>query len=100
MSETAPSLFKYSGDSSPCLSDQSSIKIKDEYGAMWSGSDRGNPKYWEKNSVTVPLGPPEISHVFGWDRTRASVARDRQISASIGSLKLSATDMNVRFVPH
>jgi hypothetical protein len=34
MSETAPYLFNYSGDSSAWPSDKSSTKIKHEYGAM------------------------------------------------------------------
>jgi hypothetical protein len=27
--------------------------------------------------VSVPLGPPQMSHGLGWDRTRASAARGR-----------------------
>jgi len=42
----------------------------------WSGGDRGKQEVLGgKKPVSVPLGPPQMSHGLGWDRTRASAAK-------------------------
>jgi len=63
----------------------------------WSGTDRGKPKYWERNrrirtkteavrQKPVPplLGARETSQGLTCDRTRASPQRDRRLGGLLG----------------
>ena len=63
----------------------------------WSGTDRGKPKYWERNrrirtktealrqeSVPLLLCAPETSQGLTCDRTRVSPQRDRRLAGRLG----------------
>jgi hypothetical protein len=50
----------------------------------------------EEKPVTVPLGPPQISHGLSWDRTRASTVTGRRLTTSLNNVNINTT---IRFEP-
>jgi hypothetical protein len=46
----------------------------------WNDTDRGKPKYWEKN-VPVPLCPPQIPYTLPWYRNSDAAVKGRRLTA-------------------
>jgi hypothetical protein len=67
---------------SVCPSVKSNMSMKMSMDHWWNDTDGGEPKYWGKKSVPVPLCPSQIPHgltrfypVRGWRLTTWAMAR-------------------------